>query len=673
MFGSKVVFGSRVAPLARPPPLVRSPSVPVSPFHPHHRRKRAFGALAVLVLMLVTLGAAFFRTQVLQYSMFTLRSDDNRFRSQPIPAPRGTVRDRNGEIIAETVTAYTLSLEPAPADTLRARLGALVPLLRLDSATVAGALEQIGDEPDDAVAIVEALSFEQLSRLEENRAGLHGVLLEARPVRRYPSGEATAHVVGYVGEISEREMENPRWEGYRLGQRIGKAGVEREYERVLGGAPGARYVETDARGRVVGGFASQLSVQPTPGTDLRLTLDLSLQRFAHAIFPRDMRGAIVAMVPSTGEILALYSHPTYDPNLLLGRISPALWKGLIEDPGRPLLNRATDGIYPPGSTWKLATAMIALERGAITPQTRMPIPCTGGMSYAGRYSRCWKRDGHGSLDLAGAIANSCNVYFYQLGIRLGLDLLTREGTRLGFARATGLDLPGEEAGTFPDGRGWYQKRFGWKPPPSEVMNLAIGQGPNSQTPMRMAQFMSALAGNGTAPVPHLVARRDAGAPETDLRASPATLAAVRAGMAAVTGEGGTAHAAALHRWKLSGKTGTSQNTQDLKRPHAWFTGFAGPPGGPPEIAIAVVVEFGESGSGAAAPLASRVAGFYLNRKHGFPTEPIEQAAPAPAPATPRRAPPPRRAVPRAAPLPELKIQQSVVLGVPAASAPEDRG
>ena len=502
--------------------------------------------------------------------------------------------------------------------------------------------------------------------------GMEGVLLETRPIRRYPFGEATAHLVGYAAEISAREMESPAWAGYRLGQVIGKSGVERSYERILGGTTGARFVEVDARGSVVGQFASQMTVAPVPGQNLRLTVDLELQRFAHAIFPKEMRGAIVAMVPSTGEILALYSHPTYDPNLLVGRMSPATWKAVGQNPARPLLNRGTAGLYPPGSTWKLATAMIGLERGVITPSTRMPQACTGGYSYAGRYSRCWNRNGHGYLDLAGAIAHSCNVYFYQLGVWLGLDVLAREGTRLGFGRPTGVDLPGERAGTFPEGRAWYQRRFGWRPPPSEVMNLSIGQGPNSQTPLRMAQFMAALAGNGTAPAPRLVARATGGAalPETDLRVSPRTLAAVRQGMARVVEPGGTANAVALRRWKLSGKTGTSQNSEDPKRPHAWFTGFAGPRAGAPEIAIAVVVEFGESGSAAAAPLASRVAGFYLDRKHGFPTEPLEQVTPA-APATPRHTPPAR---PAPAPMPvlpvPLRLENSVVLGAQGAEYDE---
>lgn len=612
--------------------------------------------------MIGTIGAAFFRTQVIRASDFALRSDDNRLRLIPIPAPRGTIYDRDGEIIAETVSSYALYLERGPVDSARVRLDRLAPFLELDSARVDELAERVRRQPYQPLLIANTLTFDQVSRLEENRLELPWIVLDARPLRRYPDGEAVAHLIGYVAEISEREMADSTWRGYRMGRQIGKSGIERQYERTLGGTAGARYMEVDARGRTVGAFSASKTLQPAAGTDLELTLDLELQRFAHRIFPQHMRGAIVAMAPSTGEILALYSHPTYDANLLIGGVSPRVWRALNEDPARPLLNRTTHGIYPPGSTWKLATALIALEKGVITPQMRMPYACSGGLSYAGRYSRCWRPQGHGLQDLASAIANSCNVYFYQLGIRLGLNQLAREGARLGFNRATGVDLPTEKIGTFPDGSEWYRKRFGWTPTPSEVMSLSIGQGPNAQTPIRMAQFFAALAGDGTAPTPHLV--RLGGEPlavETDLNVSKATLASVRDGLARVTAPGGTAYMASLKQWKLYGKTGTSQNTQDPKKPHAWFTGFAGPIDGDPEIVVAVVVEFGESGSGTAAPLAAKVADFYLNRKYGFPTDETKQTLrermeagrrtefvrasptapePAPAPETPTPATPP---------------------------------
>ncbi|HEX8243644.1 MAG TPA: penicillin-binding protein 2 [Longimicrobium sp.] len=594
---------------------------PYNPFHPHARRRRSFQAAGGIVLMLGVLGAAFFRTQVVRNDEFVLRADDNRFRIQPILAPRGAILDRNGKVIAETVTGYSLSTDPAPPDLLRARLRQVAAVVGLDEARIQELVEWGVRHRDEPVPVSHNLTFAQVSWFAERVGRLTGMHVDPYPIRHYPGGAAVAHVVGYVSEISDRELESDAWRGYRSGQNIGKAGLERQYERSLGGKAGARYVEVDARGKLVRGVARRLTEDPTPGQDVRLTLDLDLQRYVHQVWPADRRGAVVAMVPSTGEILAMYSAPTYDPNLLVGSIPRSVWAELNGE-GRPLLNRATHGTYPPGSTWKLATALIGLERGVITPTEVMPIACTGGMSYAGRYARCWNREGHGPQDVLRAIQNSCNVYFYQLGIKLGLDVLTREGTRLGFSRRTGVDLPAEKTGTFPTGREWYVRRFGWRPPPSEVMNVAIGQGPNDQTPLRMAQFFSALAGDGTARTPHLLMQPSLPV-ETDLHVSPATLAAVREGMARVIEEGGTAHAVELRNWQLFGKTGTSQNSADPKRPHAWFTGFAGPRGGKaPEIVVAVIVEFGESGSGSAAPIGARVADYYLNKIHGRPTPPL---------------------------------------------------
>jgi penicillin-binding protein 2 len=589
---------------------------PTNPFHPHARRRRAIAATAVIALVLTSLGSAFFRTQVVENGDYLLRAEDNRLRWVPIPAPRGAIYDRQGELIAETVTAYDLQIEPLSGDSTRRLLERLREPLLLSDSAISALLARREAQVGRPLLVATGLDFPQVAWVEEHRADLHAITLHPRPRRRYPQGEAVAHLIGYVAEISAEELaDSSLWGGYRPGQEVGKAGIERQYEELLGGVPGARYEEVDARGRVLRALAADRVEQPTPGTDIQLTLDLGLQRFAHSIFPADMNGAIVAMVPGTGEILALYSNPTYDPNLLVGGVEPEVWRELSRDPRRPLLNRAVSGIYPPGSTWKLATAIVGLEKGVISPDTRMPIPCTGGMSYAGRYSRCWKQEGHGNLDLAGAIQHSCNVYFYQLGVWLGLNRLATEGTRLGFARRTGVDLPTEASGVFPENADSYRERFGWSPTPSEVMSLAIGQGPNSQTPLRMAQFFAALAGDGTSAAPHLLAGvPPAETPETDLRVDATTLAAVREGLARVTEEGGTAYASSLKQWKLYGKTGTSQNAQDPDRPHAWFTGFAGAHGGSPEIAVAVIVEFGEHGSSAAAPLAARVAEFWLEKQ-----------------------------------------------------------
>jgi penicillin-binding protein 2 len=529
--------------------IFHSPISP-SPFEPRSRRRRALLATLLVAAVILFLGATFFRTQVLRTHDFVLRADDNRMRVIPVAAPRGAVFDRHGALIAETVTSYSLHLEPTSTDSARVALLLMQPALGFSGAQIAAVIEQLEARPGEPVLVSASLGFDQVAWVEENRTDLPRLLLEAYPRRHYPDAQAFAHLIGHVAEISRAELDDSvSWPGYRMGQIVGKAGVERQYESVLGGRLGERYVEVDARGRVVGNIAPRAAKPPVIGTGIELTIDVELQRFIHSIFPKGLGGAAVAMVPSTGEVLALYSYPTYDPNGLIGGVDPVLWEELNRDARRPLLNRATAGIYPPGSTWKLATAIIGLEKEIVRQGSRMPIGCSGGMSYAGRYSRCWRQEGHGVLDLAAAIAHSCNVYFYQLGIWLGLNQLTREGTRLGFSRRTGIDLPSENVGTFPADVDWYRGRFGWSPTPSEVMSLAIGQGPNAQTPLRMAQFFAALAGDGTAPPPRLrKASEPPPAPETDLKLRPETLEVLRTGLARVLEPGGTAYMSSLRRW-----------------------------------------------------------------------------------------------------------------------------
>jgi len=599
---------------------------PISPFSLRSKQQRAVTAVLGIGAVLLFLGSAFFRTQVLRNDDFALRAEDNRIRVIPIPPPRGAIYDRNGELIAETLTDYTLSLLPSSADTAQAALEQLREPLRLTQAETDSILRLFERRPSQEIRLSRSVTFEQVAWIEEHRYDLPTVALEPFPRRYYPEGAAVAHLVGYVAEINRDELaDSVNWPGYRLGDLVGRAGIERQYERVLGGRAGERYVEVDARGRMVGTIAPRATVAPIPGDSLRLSIDVALQRFIHSIFPKDLNGAVVALVPSTGEVLAFYSYPNFDPNRLTGGIPADLWRDLNTNPRRPLLNRATSGIYAPGSTWKLATAIVGLEKGVIQPETRMPVGCSGGWSYAGRYARCWQANGHGSLDLAGAIGNSCNVYFYQLGVLLGLNQLAREGTRLGFSRKTGIDFPTEATGTFPADADWYFERFQWAPTANEVLSLSIGQGPNAQTPLRMAQFFAALAGDGTAPAPRLIAvdRDERLAPETDLNVQQTTLVSLRRGLAQVMEPGGTAYMSSLERWKVYGKSGTAQNSEDLNRPHAWFTGFAGPVDGQPEIAFSVVVELGESGSAMAAPIASKVADFYLNSKRGIPTPQLQ--------------------------------------------------
>jgi penicillin-binding protein 2 len=591
-------------------------------FQPNRRERRAMMALFTIAMVITILLTAFFHTQVLAGERFMVRAEENRLRPVPIPAPRGTIYDRNGEIVATSVPGFSVNLLPGAAETIQDTLRDLAPFLGLSEERMQRLMTLRNQRPHDLLEITRDATFAQIAALEEQRSAFPNLLIVDWPKRYYPSGAAIGHMIGYVAEISRQELEMPlfRKAGYRQGRLIGKAGIERQYELTLSGRDGARFVESDALGRVVNPRSVVGVMAPEPGQDITLTLDLPLQRYVHEIFPDTMRGSIVAMVPSTGEILALVSHPGFDPNDFVGGIRPSVWQALTEDPARPLLDRSIAALYPPASTWKLATAAAGIERGILNRNTRMPIACTGGLAFAGRFARCWRRSGHGSLDLAGAIEKSCNVYFYQVGIRLGFRDLVEYGTRAGFNTRSGIDLPGESTPIFPTGAEWWRQRFGYAPQPSEVMSLAIGQGPNSQTMLRTAHFYSAIAGNGTAPQPYLVyapgAGEGPGAIDLGLRADG--LQALWDGLLQVILPGGTAWLSALERWPIYGKTGTAQNPHGES--HGLFVGFSGPQGGHPEIVVAAIVEHGRSGSDVS-PLVAKAINFYLDRKYGHPFDP----------------------------------------------------
>ena len=585
--------------------------------HAHRRRQRATGALAIIAIALGSLAVQFFRVQVFQSNDYVLQSRSIRFRPLPVAAPRGTIFDRNGRVLVDNVPGYVVLVLRESRESTRQTLESLRPYLGLSDERIETLMGQY--QRWEPLVVEIDTDFEAVSVLQERREDFPGIVIEMRPKRRYIGGSAVSHVLGYVNEITAEELAEPRFTEYESGLLIGKVGIERQYEERLQGRQGVRYLEVDALGRIVGSLAGIEEDAGDPGEDIHLTLDLELMEWIHSIFPDSLAGAVIALDPVDGGVLALYSAPTFDPNAFVNGLTPAEWAVLESDPEMPLFNRAVTGTYPPGSTWKLAAAAIAVDRGVVGPREFMPEPCNGGIFIGDDYRRCWDEEGHGYLDLAGAIANSCNVYFYQLGLRVGLDPLLEEGIRIGFAEQSGIDLPQESSGTFPEGREYWERIFGYTPQENEVLNLAIGQGPNSQTPLKMAQFYLALARDGTAPTPHLLENPD---PTEDWRLpnmSRESMEVLREGMRGVASPGGTAYlGTALEHWEVLGKTGTSQNPQDTLRPHAWFAGMAGPWGEDPEIVVVALVEFGESGSGVAAPLVSKTADFFLRREHGMP-------------------------------------------------------
>ena len=579
------------------------------------KRDRARRVRVVVVILVGILLAQFFRLQVLRQHQYALRSEANRLRAIPVPAPRGAIYDRDGRLVAENVPGYAVSLLPSAVDTVRQELRRLSGYLSLDSADRARLVEDFRERPNRPLLISDDASFEAVSAIEERRPSFRRAVVEMRPRRHYPAGPSVAHLVGYTGEISEEELERADYEQYWPGRVVGKAGLESQYDDRLGGEPGVRYVEVNAVGSIVSEFGGRSSVDPEPGEDLTLGLDLALQQYADSTFPRDRRGAVVALDPDTGEVLVLYSHPSYDPNQFVGGISSTDWEGLQSDPDRPLLNRAVGAAYPPGSTFKLAVAAMAMRRDQARIGTHMPTGCDGTYRYGIRNFRCWKPGGHGDLNLFSAIQESCNIYFYQLGARrLGLDVLMEDADRMDFGRPTGLDFPYEASGSFPRSREWYDRRYGqygWTD--AVALNLSIGQGENQQTLLRQALFFSALATGESPIVPHLIRGEEYERERVDW--SLGLTAAerrdlVQAMTAVVNRPDGTAYPYRLDRWRVAGKTGTAQNAQG--EPHSWFVGFA--PVEDPEIVIASIVEFGhpDNTTSLAVPYAMGVVREYLS-------------------------------------------------------------
>jgi penicillin-binding protein 2 len=595
---------------------------------PHERRRRAVGAFVVLGLLMATLAAAFFRIQILGSDAWELRAESNRVRQLPVPTPRGIIYDRHGTILADNVPGYAITLLPGPLDSARATLNRISEYVELPEEQIDRALTTMARFGREVVVDADA-DFAVVSAIEERRAEFPGIYVEMRPRRRYALGPAAGHVLGYVGEITAEELALPAFsEGlYEQGMIVGKTGIERQYEARLQGRPGLKFVEFDARGRIVGDFTGVRTDPGEEGEGLTLNLDMELQEWIHRIFPDTLAGAVVALDPADGGVLALYSAPTYDPNDFVGGIDPQLWTRLSTDERKPLFDRSVVGLYPPASTWKLAAAGIALDLGVVTPDEHMEVPCTGGWFWGNRYWRCWAPAGHGYQTLVEAIGNSCDVYFYQLGLRVGLDPMLRRATEIGFSRRCGVDLPQESQGVFPSERAfWERPPFNYTPTEGEVLNLAIGQGPNSQTPLKVAQFYLALARDGSAPAP-AIAHDVELAEGWSLDLAPEHIESLREGMRLVTAPGGTAHfGTALEHWEVIGKTGTGQNSlslQGLAEDHAWFAGMAGPIGGDPEIVIAVIVEYAGGGSAVAAPIMAKTADFYLRRKYGIPVDSVQ--------------------------------------------------
>ena len=559
-------------------------------------------ALAIGFVLLV---GAFFKTQVIHHKQYVMQSEENRLRPIPLPAPRGIIYDRHGEVIAENLPAYSVSITAPSVDSLRSALAQLAPTLQLGQNDINNAVRRYRRAPTRPTVILPDATIDIVSVLEEHRLDFPRLIIQSVPKRYYPDGPSVASFVGYTGEITESDLNDPKYASYKPGQQIGKAGLEKQYEGILHGKEGVRFDEVDARGRPVRGEGPRPDLNPEGAPPLFTNIDLDLQKFTVGIFADSLQGGAIAIDPNTGEVLALYSAPSWDPNKFTGGIPVEYYKQLLEDKRRPLVNKVIQGTYPPGSTFKLATSIIGLELGVVGVKEHMPVPCTGGYQFGNRYFRCWEKKGHGSLDLEGAIKHSCDVYFYQLGLKIGLSKFIAGGINLTMRDKSGIDLPEETQARWPYAIDYYNKKYGargWSN--AETLNLAIGQGSNSQTVVNMAKLYSAFATKGQAPRPeiaHLVPQR-----KEVFRLTGEQDSVVLEGLKAVLEAGGTAGASAIEGLTLAGKTGTAQNTGGAD--HGWFVGFA--PADHPKIVVAVLLEFGLHGS-RAAHIASAIIGHYL--------------------------------------------------------------
>jgi penicillin-binding protein 2 len=579
--------------------------------------KTAAGKIAVfqylVVAIFVFLVAGFWKLQVQNPDLYSEAAERNRIKSTPILAPRGKILDRDGRVIVDNKASYSLLLN---RDQIKwEHLPAIADALQLDYGELANKIRRMGSSPQ--IIIKDQLTRDEIAFVESHRdiSSFPEMQLIQAWRRQYPQDGFAAHAVGYVGEISESELNLPGFIDYHQGDVIGKDGIERQYDQVLRGIDGQQRVLVDNMGHERQIEDPQKAV---PGKDLRLNLDLDLQAVAELAMA-DKRGAVVALDPRNGEVLALVSRPAYDPNKFTGRISRTDWNQIASDPFKPLMNRAIQAEFAPGSTFKPFVALAGLESGVIDDKTE--FHCPGGASFYGHYFACWrqKQGGHGAISLHRAIAQSCDVFFYNVANKLGIDRIAHYAELGGFGHKTGIDLPNERESTMPSTK-WKMRMFRQKWYAGETISVGIGQGALTASPLELAAAEGGLAVEGRWYQPHVVRTTGPKLLRT-ANLSQENISQIVSGMYGVVNEGGTGRAAQLPNIKVCGKTGTAQlaSNQLLKgtklgqsmKDNAWFIGFA--PEETPEIVVVALFENGEHGD-RAAPIVRDVLKAYFDKK-----------------------------------------------------------
>ncbi len=589
-------------------------------------RRRIPWLMAVMLVVFFLIAARLFYLQIIRGEYYFTLSENNCIRIQRIKPFRGLIHDRNGRVLVENRPSFDLRIVPRDAKPLEQTLENLASCLSLPVADLASRIAQsTGGYGYHPVTLLKDIGRNDLAMVLAHRFDLPGMVIDCNPRRYYLHERFAPHLIGYLGEINTDELNSGTYENKKSGDFIGRSGIEKVYDQYLSGTPGGRVVHVNAIGQLMKILDT---VAPKSGHNIYLTVDYDLQKKAYELLG-DQCGAVIAMDPSTGEILTMASSPAFNQNAFVDGISTEEWGEVMGHPGRPMFDKGVQGEYPPASTYKIVTAIAGLEEGLC--DENQTVFCPGKYKFGNRYYGCWKEYGHGSLNIVDAISESCDVYFYHLGRRIGVDRLAFYARACGLGAKTGVDLGMEGAGLVPTSE-WKQRRFGVPWQAGETLSVSIGQGYNLTTPMQMLVLTAAVANGGTLYRP-IIVKSVRSVEGTDvmtaspkkignLPASPENLAIVKKGLWKVVNSGrGTARAyVRADHVEMSGKTGTAQvvsrksddtkiHRKDVIRPHAWFVGYA--PSDQPRIAVSVLIENGGSGSSTAGPIAREMMLSYL--------------------------------------------------------------
>jgi penicillin-binding protein 2 len=571
----------------------------------------------LLILTIIILIIRLWDIQIMKGSDMRKLSEQNRIRIKKVVAPRGMIYDRAGRVMADTRPSFNMYITPEDIKDFNQTVDGLAKLINIDREDIIDKMKiASGFPPSFPIKIKSDISMDEVAKIEANRIYLPGVTIQIEPKRNYPYAKMMAHMLGYVSEVSDEELKSKSLKGYSPGDNIGRYGLERAYETYLRGKDGEKRVEVNAMGREV---RTLETIEPIAGNNLYLNVNLDVQLAVENAF-ENKKGGCIALETKTGAVLALVSRPSFDPNKFASGITKEDWKAITTDKMHPLQNRAIQGRYPPGSTFKILTAMKVLEEGFINEKT--VFSCRGGFPFGGRVFKCWKKGGHGSVSIRRGIVESCDVFFYNVGLKLGVDRIHDMSEAVGLTKVTGIDLPGEKSGLVPS-TAWKQKTYGQPWYDGETVSVSIGQGAVWLTPIQLAQLSAFVSNEGVTFKPQIVNRIVSLEGKTiktfepvmnsNVKLKKEVFRIVKEGMQGVVNEpSGTAYGSRLQKISMCGKTGTAQSVGEKGKnlgDHAWFIAFA--PFEEPAISMSVLVEYGGHGSSAAAPVAKAITETYF--------------------------------------------------------------